>query len=98
MICILLWSILNAPNIDPVKPPINTADPKGTNRETSTGPLIEWAKKPTMEFVNIKKAAVAAALLGAAKPVSISNGDSHIPPPIPTKPATTPRQPLLEPQ
>ena len=44
-----------------------------------------------IEFVSIKKAAVVAALLGSAKPVSISNGDSYIPPPTPTKPATTPK-------
>ena len=43
-----------------------------------------------MEFVTIKKLAVAAALFGSANPLSIRSGDNHMPPPIPTKPATTP--------
>lgn len=90
IIIILSWSSLNAPNLDPINPPANTTTANGARRETSIGLLIECASKPIMEFVTIKKLAVAAALFGSANPLSIRSGDNHMPPPIPTKPATTP--------
>lgn len=90
IIIILSWSSLNAPNLDPMNPPANTTTANGARRETSIGVLIECASKPIMEFVTIKKLAVAAALFGSANPLSIRIGDNHMPPPIPTKPATTP--------
>ena len=90
IIIILSWSSLNAPNLDPINPPTNTTTASGTRRERSIDLLIECANKPIIEFVTIKKLAVAAALLGSANQLSISSGDNHMPPPIPTKPATTP--------
>lgn len=61
IIIILSWSSLNAPNLDPMNPPANTTTANGARRETSIGVLIECASKPIMEFVTIKKLAVAAA-------------------------------------
>src|SRR6266567_3725078 len=97
IIIILSWSSLNAPNLDPINPPTNTTTASGTRRERSIDLLIECANKPIIEFVTIKKLAVAAALLGSASPLSIRSGDNHMPPPIPTKPATTPNTYYLKP-
>jgi hypothetical protein len=47
--------------LDPMNPPANTTTANGARRETSIGVLIECASKPIMEFVTIKKLAVAAA-------------------------------------
>jgi len=47
--------------------------------------------KPLIELVRMKKLAVAAARFGSAKRDSIKRGDSQIPPPIPTSPATEPK-------
>jgi hypothetical protein len=49
--------------LDPINPPANTTTANGARRETSIGLLIECASKPIMEFVTIKKLAVAAPFL-----------------------------------
>jgi hypothetical protein len=79
---------LNAPNLNPINPPGITTKAKGTKREKSNTLLIEYANKPPGKFVNIKKLVVAAACYGSVKSVSLSSDGDHIPPPIPTKPAT----------
>lgn len=92
IIIILLWSNLNAPNLDPSIPPARTTIDKGIIKSKSTPLLlvIEWAKNPLIEFVNINKLAEAAASFGLAKPDIIKIGESHIPPPIPTRPEILP--------
>jgi len=46
--------------------------------------------KPLIEFVRMKKLAVAAACFGIAKRDNIKSGDNHIPPPTPTSPEIEP--------
>jgi len=54
------------------------------------GLVKAWPAKPPIEFVRIKKLAVAAARFGTANRDNIKKGDNHIPPPIPTSPAIEP--------
>lgn len=92
MIIILWWSNLNAPSLDPIKPPIRTTMDNGMIKSKSISLVIVWAINPLIEFVNINKLAEAAACLGLARPEIIKIGESHIPPPIPTRPEMLPRR------
>lgn len=92
MIIIFWWSNLSAPSLDPIKPPIRTTMDNGIIKPKSISLVIVWAINPLIEFVSINKLAEAAACLGLAKPDIIKIGESHIPPPIPTRPEILPRR------
>lgn len=92
MIIIFWWSNLSAPSLDPIKPPIRTTMDNGITKPKSISLVIVWAINPLIEFVSINKLSEAAACLGLAKLDIIKIGESHIPPPIPTRPEILPRR------
>jgi len=91
IIRITLWSILKAPNLEPKNPPIITTTNNGRRSSKLIVFVIACPAKPLIELVRMKKLAVAAARFGTVKRDNIKRGDSHIPPPIPTSPATEPK-------
>ncbi len=90
IIRITLCSIFKAPILEPKNPPIITTASNGRTSSKLIGFVNACPAKPLIEFVRMKKLAVAAARFGIAKRDNIKRGDNHIPPPTPTSPAIEP--------
>ena len=87
----MFCSIFKDPILEPKNPPIITTNNNGTRSSRSIVFVIACAVKPLIELVRMKKLAVAATFFGLAKRDNIKRGDSHIHPPIPTRPAMEPK-------